>query len=430
MPGVEEQRPIPPSRRAVLRAGLGLAASAALAGCGQLDLTGGGLRFWNGFTGPDGRTMLGIVRGFNDAHPDAGVTMQRLDWATYYSKLFVAGLSERSPEVFVLHREQVPRFAGAGLVRPLDDLVAADGRGAIAVPPGDFDANVWAATSFDGTRYAVPLDIHPSGMFYNKDIFDRAGVAEPPTDRAGFLAALRAIKRLDAGLWGIVFADQRIVAYTAMRQFGGSLVSDDGRTSLIDSPQNAEAWQFLVDLIAEGLAPLPSDYGAWAGFKQGRVGVVLHGIYMIGDLKKQSDLRWAAAPTPTFGTQPGVWASSHCLCLRPDLEGETLAASAAFVAYLSDHSLTWADAGQVPVRKSLRQTPAFAAMAAQSAFARQIPIAQYPPGVRYLDEMMTAFDFALDKTLRREQTPAEGLARLGREVQGIIDRYAREGGLS
>ena len=81
------------------------------------------MRFWNGFTGPDGRTMLRLVRRFNTENPDITVLMQRMDWGTYYNKLFVGGLGGRAPEVFVLHTRALLRFARAGFAAPLDPLL-------------------------------------------------------------------------------------------------------------------------------------------------------------------------------------------------------------------------------------------------------------------------------------------------------------------
>ena len=45
--------------------------------------------------------------------------MQRIDWGTYYNKLFVAGIAGRAPELFILHTSALRRFAEANFVRPL-----------------------------------------------------------------------------------------------------------------------------------------------------------------------------------------------------------------------------------------------------------------------------------------------------------------------
>src|SRR5690606_12688405 len=101
------------------------------------------VRFWNGFTGPDGRTMLALVKQFNEENPDVRVTMQRMEWVTYYNKLFVAGLGKRAPEVFVIHTDALIRFIDAGFIRSLDDLIAAHE----SLPVKDFDEVPWRSAS-------------------------------------------------------------------------------------------------------------------------------------------------------------------------------------------------------------------------------------------------------------------------------------------
>src|SRR5205823_13404759 len=130
------------------------------------------LRFWNGFTGPDGRTMLAIIKRFNDANPDVHVTMQRMEWGTYYNKLFVAGLGNRAPEVFVIHTDTLARFTRAKFVRAVDDLTGVGG-----IDASDIDPNVWAAVEHEEKHWALPLDIHLLGIYYNKGLFRAAGIA-------------------------------------------------------------------------------------------------------------------------------------------------------------------------------------------------------------------------------------------------------------
>src|ERR1700722_15421769 len=68
------------------------------------------ITFWNGFTGPDGRVMLELVRQFNQANTDVHVSMQRILWATYYNKLMVSALDGRGPEVYVLQSALLSRM--------------------------------------------------------------------------------------------------------------------------------------------------------------------------------------------------------------------------------------------------------------------------------------------------------------------------------
>ena len=388
------------------------------------------VRFWNGFTGPDGRTMLAMVREFNAAHPDVSVLMQRMDWAAYYNKLFVAGLGRRAPDVFVAHTDSLPRFVRAGFIRPLDDLVESEN----GFDVGDFDENVWTSTSFDGRSYAVPLDVHPLGLYYNARLLrdaglvDATGAPRPPATRDEFLDALaRTTADRDGDgrpeQWGFVFTWYRTNFYAVMKQFGGRAFTEDGSRCVLDEPANVEALQFCVDLVQRhGYAPPPEGMDSWIGFRQGRVAFAFEGIYMLADLERQADLDFGGAPVPQLGSREATWAGSHNLCLRSDLEGPRLEAAWRFVRFLSDNSLDWALGGQVPVRKSLRDTERFRAMTVQHQFARQISFVEYMPRVPFIFEFYSEFDLAVERALRGRMPPGEALRIATENVNRVIER--------
>lgn len=388
------------------------------------------VRFWNGFTGPDGRTMLTLVKQFNEENPDVRVVMQRMEWAVYYNKLFVAGLGGRAPDVFVVHSDVVTRFHQAGFLRPVGDLMAS-GHG---IDLADFDANVLAAVQHEGELYGVPLDVHLLGLFYNRklfreaDIVDAQGQARPPVNREEFLEALRKLKKVGEGkegdVWGFVFAWYRTNLYTLLRQFEGEIFSEDPRTTSINSPENVEALEFAVNLIHEHrLVPAPEAFDAWIGFRQGRVGMIFEGIYMVPELLRQGDLDYGAAPLPLLGSKRAAWGNSHNLCLRSDLDERELDASWRFIRFLSDNSLDWAEGGQIPVRKSLRETERFRGMVAQREFANQIPDMTYTPAVPYVFEYIAEFDLAMERALRGRMSPKESLDQAAVNIERIIARY-------
>jgi multiple sugar transport system substrate-binding protein len=406
------------SRRHLLGA-LGLV---PLTGCGRLGTNKTTIRFWNGFTGPDGRTMLALVRKFNAANPDVNVLMQRMDWGTYWNKLFVAGLGGRAPEVFVLHTRTLRRFATAGFAAPLDPLL--DG-----FPTADIDANVWAAASVNGSHYGLPLDVHAMGMYYNKTLFAAAGLAKPPTNRAEFLEAMRRLKKPgkngEPDQWGYVFTNAETCTYTFLRQFGGEVFTPDYSRCTLARSENIAALQFCRSLITDGLVPSPENIDSWIGFRQGRVGMVFEGIYMLADLQKQKDLDFAGAPVPQVAEHNAVWADSHNLCLKSGLAKEVEAAAWRFMTFLSENSLDWADGGQIPTRPSLRATPRFAAMGVQSAFATQVPFVNYQPQLPFIFEYLTEYNLAVEKILRGRATPEAALTAAEKNVNAILAREAR-----
>jgi multiple sugar transport system substrate-binding protein len=208
-----------------------------------------------------------------------------------------------------------------------------------------------------------------------------------------------------------------------MRQWGGELFNGEANGATFASSRNVEALDWIAGLIREGLVPSPQDFDAWIGFRQGRVGIVFEGVYMLPDLVKQTDLDWAAAPVPLLGAQRAAWADSHSLVLRKDLDAAHLAAAKKFIKYLSDHSLDWAAGGQVPVRKSLRNSDRFRGMTTQSEFAKQIPYVAYFPPTPFIVEYQRAFDDAVELALRGTKTSEAALSGADTIVDGVIRRY-------
>ena len=103
-------------------------------GAGGLGKNRVEISFWNGWTGPDGRAALRMIRRFNQANPDIEVSMQRIDWANYYNKLMVSAIDNRGPQVFVIHASTLPRMMRAGFVADASDMYGV----ATGILPSDF----------------------------------------------------------------------------------------------------------------------------------------------------------------------------------------------------------------------------------------------------------------------------------------------------
>jgi multiple sugar transport system substrate-binding protein len=180
-----------------------------------------------------------------------------------------------------------------------------------------------------------------------------------------------------------------------------------------------------VDLIHKlRVAPSPAAMNPFIGFRQGKVGMVFEGIYMLPELQRQTDLDWAAAPLPQLGDARAAWGNSHNLCINADADGQRLDACKRFVKYLSDHSLDWAEGGQVPVRKSLRDSERFRGMTAQFEFARQMQYIAYMPRVLFVNEYLAEFEPAVDSALRGSRAPEQAMQRAQANIERIMRRFA------
>lgn len=381
--------------------------------------------FWNGFTGPDGRVMLQLIRRFNEENPDVDVSMQRMEWATYYNKLMVAAVDGRGPEIFVIHASTLPRMNRAGFIGAASNLY----QGAQAIPIDDFDDYVLDQVRYGDQMIGVPLDIHPQGLYCNAEMLKKAGIvdasgrAKVPENREEFLRAATTM-RADPQ-WGYALTNWRLNFFSIMPQFDGRFLDQNGRADLAN-PNNVEALEFLKSLVAKKLVPPPENRLGWVGFRQKKVGMVWDGVYMLGDLLRLQNLNYVGGPIPTLGHHPGTNADSHVLCMRANLTPPQREAGERFIRFLSQHSIQWAAAGQVPARKSVRATPEFAKMQVQSAFARQIPWMMYPPRTAILFELSLEVDVAVEKVMRGRASPREALTLANEHTQAFLDRDARE----
>jgi multiple sugar transport system substrate-binding protein len=395
------------------------------------------LTFWNGFTGPDGRTMLELVRQFNQSNPDVRVTMQRIAWATYYNKLMVSAVDGRGPETFVIQSALLPRMQRAGFLDIVDDLYGPRGE-----LKADFSQQLLKIVDYGhGSEQFVglPLDVWPQGMYCNTELLKRAGLVNadgtphPPRDRDEFLKAAAAMKIEGAGgqvdQWGWGFGAWENNFMSLVPQFGGEYFDAKGEPTL-DHPGNVQALQFLTDLLQQRhLAPPPEGgVAGWVGFRQGKVGMVFDGIYMVGDLKRLEGLSYMGAPLPQVGPFPGTNGDSHVLCIRKGLPPRTREASARFLRFISDHSLDWADAGQVPARRSVRESEAFKKLQVQYAFSQQLEYVKYPPRTPSIGEFQLHINLAVEQAIRGRATPADALHQANEDFKRYleVDRKERE----
>lgn len=392
------------------------------------------MSFWNGFTGPDGREMLKLVRQFNDANPDVHVTMQRIEWGTYVNKLMVSSLDGHGPEVFVLQSRTMSRMQRAGFVDCVNDMVDPTLR-------ADILPKMWQVVNYPENGQekllGVPLDIWPMGLYMNQEMFKKAGIvdengnAKPPRTREEFLAVaekltIESSKSEEDKQWGFGLGAWDNNFMLLVPQFGGHFVDENGEPTL-DAPGNIEALQFLCDLIQKyKVAPRPEGIGGWVGFRQKRVAMEFDGIYMVGDLKRLEGHPYMGAPIPRIGQQEGTLADSHVLCIRSGLDAKKRDAAARFVRFISDHSLPWADAGQVPARISVRNSPGFQALQVQSAFAKQLDYVMYPPRTPSFMELQNNLNLAIEQAIRGRKSSADALHEANADYKKYLERDRME----
>ncbi|MBV9851522.1 MAG: ABC transporter substrate-binding protein [Armatimonadetes bacterium] len=432
--------------RRLLRALLTAAAVVWLAlagGCGQrpgsraVERDAAGhivIDFWNGFTGPDGVTMTKMVNQFQKENPDIDVRMQIIPWGTYYDKLTLSMAYGGTPDVFILQAARFPEFASFHTLRPLTDLYASDRR---PLRASDFAPVPWHESFYGGAQYALPLDTHPLGLYYNTKLFQEAGIvdargrAKPPTNLAEFLADAKKLTKETAGRgrpdqYGLVFTNEHSNWLTFAHQFGGDIVTPDGKEGAMESPACLQATHLMCDLIYRyRIAPKPEGVDPWLLFRQGRAAMAMEGIYMLHSLQEEPGLKFSGAPAPQFGPRQGVWGGSHLLCQPVGLAPERARAAWRLMRFLSDDSLQWGIGGQVPARLSVERSPQFQTSretAVQAQFARELPSVIYDPQIPQANALNQFVDPAIDDCLNQLDTPEHAMRDADRRIDQLLSR--------
>jgi multiple sugar transport system substrate-binding protein len=337
----------------------------------EAPVTGGGecpagvegmaIEMWSPFTGPDGDEMTALAERFSSENP-CGVTVTHVAQPEYVQKLEAGAAAGQLPAMTAVRAINVGQLAARNVLKPFGPEAMAVFGDDFA---GDFPEDLWTLGEYKGERYSIPLDVNPLIMFYNKELFEQAGVEPPgaePWTREQFEDALAKLEASNVTPLSLGTAFQAAALWQALiRQYGGSLTDEAGTTATYNSEAGVQALDRIKEL-RDKYTPDVSGTGdpEVNVFKQGNVGMTFHGPWWISDLAKLDFVGFA--PLPTIGDQPATWGGSHQLALTTD-DPTTQAAAAVWIKWLSDNSAEWAKAGQVPARTSARENPDLASMA-------------------------------------------------------------------
>ena len=437
--GLRDLTSLPLSRRGLLGLGAAVGVGAAVSACGggssgTPGAAGGAkiaegayegpkvdLAFWNGFTGGDGAFMKTMVEQFNSENDNIAVKMNTLDWGDFYSKMPNAVASGAGPDVGAMHIDQVGTNAARGVIQPLDNMVEA-----LKLEESDFSEIVWNAGIYDDKRYAIPLDIHPLGFYYNKTLLSAAGIEEPPQDRESWEATLKALKEsgVDKPYWATATFPGHLIFASLLEQFGGSLFNEEGTEATFNSEAGVEALTWHTSHIPEYSPPNVTQDAELTAFQQGRNALTFNGIWQILNLDKTEGLEYGVAPFPQIGSEKAVWASSHQLTvMRQAKQDENkLHASRQFLNYISEASAEWAKGGQIPARNSARESAEFTALEGQNTLAEQLDYVVFPPTIPGIGDVpVPTYELAVNTVVLGKAEPKEALDEAVKKANAILE---------
>ena len=415
-------------------AGAGL----ALAGCGggstAVQSAGDGgktykgpkvnLAFWNGLTGGEGPYIQELVQEFNSQSKNIKVSMNIVEWDTFYQKVPSAVNTGEGPDVGIMHHDQLGTNAARGVIIPLDDVA-----NALKLKEADFAPAVWNAGAYNNQRYGISLDIHPLGFYYNKGTMEKAGLDpnNPPQTRDDYEAALEELKGKGIeGHWVSPFEFTGAFSFMVLLwQLGGDLYNQDTTKATFNSEAGVEALEWMVSLIKKGYSPKNVAQDAeFTAFQNGNNAFMWNGIWNINPLNDVDGLDWGVSPMPQIGTEKATWAGSHHFAImnkRP-LDENKVQASKVFINWVSQQSIEYAKAGQIPARKTVRESQAFKKLEEQSTLAKQLPYVHFTPTVPGIaDVAPTTWHTAVNEAVLGKTEPQAGLDAAASRANQLLE---------
>lgn len=209
-------------------------------------------------------------------------------WADYWTAMEAAAQGGSLPDVFWMHSNESERYMSNDMLLDLTDKIKASDK----IKVENYPEDIWGLYTYKDHYYAVPKDIDTIAIWYNKKLFDEAGVPYPTSDWTwdDLTETARKLTKSDGSQYGLAVKMDNNQAgyYNLIYDKGGYVISDDKKKSGWDDPKTIEGMNILDTWIKEGLMPSAetmSENGEEVLFQSGKVAMVPQGSWMIASYK-------------------------------------------------------------------------------------------------------------------------------------------------
>lgn len=221
--------------------------------------------------------------------------------ADYYTKIQTNLAGGTAADLIWLSQEYIAGYADKGVLLDITDRLAGDTRPAAKLD--DYFPDVLQTAQYNGRTYGLPWIAQPVMLYYNPKLFADAGV-EVPNDNwtwDDFKAAAEKLTRDtnndgQVDIYGTAFNSWPPI-HMFIWQAGGEVVSEDRKTSPIDSPEAIAGAQFYKDIIYNPKYAAPQNVITEQGFgelaKNGKVAMFFGGAADDLDYAHTKDARFA-----------------------------------------------------------------------------------------------------------------------------------------
>ncbi|MCX7706823.1 MAG: ABC transporter substrate-binding protein [Anaerolineae bacterium] len=233
-----------------------------------------------------------VAEAFMKEHPEIKIETWNQPWNEYFTKiqaLWASGDPKVIPDIAFLW--PTPKYAAQGVLENLDPYIKKSNYNL-----NDYWGGLLESAKYKGSVYGFPRDIEVNILYYNKDMFDKAGLKYPDENWTwdDFRAALEKLTVKDASgkvtRYGLAMESGKYAKW--VNQNGGAILDDYVNPSkcLLAEPKSVEAIKFFADLMAKGYAMRDADLNQAGGdegaFLSGQAAMIIQNTSRVSAFNK------------------------------------------------------------------------------------------------------------------------------------------------
>lgn len=259
---------------------------------------------WYMWTATDAEKQVweGLAADVTKAHPNIKITFETDAFASYWDKLQTQLASQTEADILGMQSLRMPGFAVRKALRPLKPFIDKDAD----IKYDDFFTPIQNGLSYKGQVYAFSYDLGPILLYYNKDLFDAAGVPVPSaTEPLGwdqFREATAKLSKPDAGQYGYVIQPNFGSVIPWLWSAGGDYMNQEETSCTLDTPESLAALDFITGLLKDKSAAPITDLAnanfASEAFYSGKIAMTQNGPWNFVNVRKNAKFNWDIAPMP------------------------------------------------------------------------------------------------------------------------------------
>ena len=389
--------------------------------------------------GETAKLIENICNDFSKEHEDIVVDpIYTGNYDDTVTKIQTAIQGGTPPDVFVSLATQRFTMASTGMAMPLDDLIEEDGEEGQAYI-NDFLDGFMEDSYVDGKIYSIPFQRSTMIVFYNKEMFQEAGLdpEQPPQTWDEMIED--AVKLTNKEHYGVGIALNSGSAqwgFTALAlqnsENGENLATEDGFHVLFDTPGNVEALQMILDLQQKYKCMQPGIV-QWTDlptqFLAGQVGMIWHTTGNLANIKENADFEFGTAFLPAGKRQAAVTGGGN-FYISNGLSKERQKAAWEFIKFATDtkRAAQWSlDTGYVPTRQSCYDTDMIKEYYKDFPQAKvayeQIAISGCELTTYGVSEIWRVLNDHIQAAVTNDMTPEEALKEAQIQAEEILEEY-------